>query len=128
MKHLLASIAFVAALAPAAAHADPTSAALNVFTAEQALDCITTMAVLHQGGHENNPLAAPFTHSALTELGAAALMNVAARRMPLRILKTVVYVYPVILFGNVRALGAQSQTAGLVPGGVTTGIGIRPRH
>lgn len=126
MKRLLASLAFVAALAPVAARADQTSAMLNALTVEQTIDCVTTMAVLHQGGYERDPLAAPFTHSALAQIGAAAALNLVARRLPLRILKTVVYIYPVVLIGNVRALGAQSGSAGMVAGNTFTGIGLRP--
>jgi len=128
MKRMLASLALLAALAPVAARADQTSAMLNALAVEQTIDVVTTMAVLKGGGYERDPLAAPFTHSAAAQLGAAMALNLVARRMPVRLLKTVVYVYPVILLGNVRALGAQSSTAGMIGGSTAAGIGLRPRQ
>jgi hypothetical protein len=132
MNRVLASLTVVLVLllafAPVAARADEASATINALTAEQAIDCLTTLAVLHSGGYERDPLAAPFTHSTVTELGAAVALNLVARRLPLRILRTVVYVYPVVLFGNIRALGMSGPSPGLVPGNVPAAIPWRGKH
>lgn len=113
MKRTLATLAIAASLLfPAAARADQAQATLTAFTVEQGIDCLTTLAVLHQGGYERNPLAAPFTHSAFGQFGAALAVNLIARRLPIRIMRTVVDVYPVVLFSNVRAMGAQAGMAG----------------
>jgi hypothetical protein len=118
-----AALCLACALAPIASRADQPTATLNAFTAEQAIDCLTTMAVLHAGGSERDPVAVPFTRSALTEFGAAAVLNLAARHVPLRILRTVVNVYPVILLGNIRALGESAGSAGFVPAGAVQATG-----
>jgi hypothetical protein len=128
MNRVLVSLTLALALAPGVARADEASAAINALTAEQAIDCLTTMVVLHSGGYERDPLAAPFTHSTLTELGAAAALNLVARRLPLRILKTVVYVYPVILIGNIRALSMSGPSPGLVPGNLPAAVPWRGKH
>jgi len=110
-----------------AARADDATATLNALTAEQIVDCLTTMAVLHSGGFERDPIAAPFTHSALTELGAAAAVNILARRfVPVRVLRTVVHVYPVILIGNLKAMSA-GPGAGIVSGAPLPGT-FAPGH
>jgi hypothetical protein len=127
MKRIVAALAFSALLVPTVASADPTSAAINTLSIEQAIDCVTTLAVLHSGGYERDPIAAPFTHSAFSEFAAAAVVNVAARRLPVRILHTVISVYPFIILGNVRAMGATGDTAGMVPGAPTAALPVRPR-
>ena len=114
MKRTLATLAVAASLLlPAAARADQAQTTLTAFTVEQGIDCLTTLAVLHQGGYERNPLAAPFTHSAVGEFGAALAINLIARKLPVHIMRTVVDVYPVVLFSNVRAMGAQAGMAGM---------------
>ena len=114
MKRTLATLAVAASLLlPAAARADQAQTTLTAFTVEQGIDCLTTLAVLHQGGYERNPLAAPFTRSAFGEFGAALAINLIARKLPVRIMRTVVDVYPVVLFSNVRAMGAQAGMAGM---------------
>ncbi|MBV9648443.1 MAG: hypothetical protein JO043_13330 [Candidatus Eremiobacteraeota bacterium] len=112
------AIIAVATFIPAPARADDASATMRVLTLEQAVDCITTIAVLRSGGFERDPLAVPFTRSALTEIGAAAALNIVARRfVPVHILRTVVNVYPVILLGNVHAMTTSGSEAGIIGGG-----------
>ena len=115
MKRIIAGLVLAAALVPAAAPADQTSSMLNAFTLEQGIDCMTTLSVLHSGGYERNPLAAPFTHSTFGQLGAALAVNLIARKVPVHLLRMVVDVYPVVLLSNVRAMGSEMQTAGMVP-------------
>ena len=134
MKRLLSSTLGVAALwatlacCPTVALADERSATMTAFTIEQAVDCITTLAVLHNGGYERDPLAVPFTKSAFAEIGAAAAINLVARRLPIHIMKTVVYVYPVILFGNVQALAGSGPGPGIVQPAFAAGVPIRHRR
>jgi hypothetical protein len=116
MKRTIVTLAVAASLLlPAAARADQSQqATLTAFTVEQGIDCLTTLAVLRGGGYERNPIAAPFTHSAMTQFGAAFAVNMIARKLPLRIMRTVVDVYPVVLFSNMRAMGTQAGMAGQV--------------
>jgi hypothetical protein len=107
VKRIVACAALLAALVPSVTRADETAALANRLAIEQSIDCLTTLTVLHQGGYERNPLAAPFAGSAGRAFGAALALNLLARRAPIRLLRTAVYLYPVVLFGNVAAMQVQ---------------------
>jgi hypothetical protein len=118
MKRCLGRVALLVlaiALLPVAAPADQTAAVANALAVEQGLDCLSTLVVLHEGGWERDSLALPFTHSPVAEFGAALAVNLVLRRhASIRIMHTLVAVYPVVLLGNVRAITAPAGVAGLV--------------
>jgi hypothetical protein len=107
VKRILVCAALVAALIPSVARADEAAALANRLAIEQSIDCLTTLAVLHQGGYERNPLAAPFAGSVGRTFGAALALNLLLRHAPVRLLRTAVYIYPVVLLGNVAAMQVQ---------------------
>jgi hypothetical protein len=95
------------------AQADQTAAAANELAIEQGIDCVTTLAVIHAGGSERDPLAAPFVHSAVLELGSAIAVNLLMRHASIRVLHTVVAIYPMVLLGNLRSVLPSGGNAGL---------------
>ena len=103
------------ALLPVTARADERAAVANALAVEQGLDCLSTLVILHEGGWERDPAALPFTRSPIAEFGAALAVNLALRHhASIRVMHTLVSVYPVVLLGNVRAISAPAGVAGLV--------------
>lgn len=113
-KRLAVGAALLAALIPAPALCDEQAAAANRLALEQVIDVASTLSIIHNGGTERDPFATPFIHSPMTQVAAAVGLNLVARRLPIRILRTVVTVYPFVLLGNAHAIGMHVDAAGLV--------------
>ena len=58
-----------------------TSVSANQLAMLQAADILTTRLIISQGGYERDPIARPFVHSTLELVGAAVVVNVAARNL-----------------------------------------------
>ena len=102
-------------LGPVGARADATAAAANQLAIEQGIDCLSTLAIMREGGWERDPIAAPFVRSPVAMVGAAVALNLLLRRhATVNVLHTLVAIYPVILLGNARAVAAPAGVAGLV--------------
>jgi hypothetical protein len=82
------------------ANADEANSDANKLAVIQAADVWSTRAIIHLGGYERDPLAAPFVHNTLELTAVAVVMNVAFRHVRSPFLRHVIMAGEALCVGN----------------------------